>query len=55
MKKLPPTPKNIVDAILADLTDRRGLRQAWEEIDEDIREEIKECWMDIVSNFFSRD
>ena len=39
----------IVDAILYDLTDRRGLRQAWEQIDNDIQEEIKKEWVKIIS------
>lgn len=33
-----------VDAIIADLSDRRGLRQAWESIDEDVRDEIRDEW-----------
>jgi len=37
-----------VDAIILDLTDRRGLRQAWEEIDDDIQYEIKNKWRDII-------
>lgn len=40
--------EEIVDAILVDLTDRRGLRHAWDEIDDDIRDEIKACWAEIV-------
>ena len=40
--------EQIVDAIISDLTDRRGLRQEWEMIDEDIQEEIKETWISIV-------
>lgn len=37
--------KRIVDAILFDLRDRRGLRQTWDGIDEDIRDEIKASWI----------
>jgi trans-2-enoyl-CoA reductase len=40
--------KRIVDAIISDLTDRRGLRQEWEEIDSDIQNEIREAWTRIV-------
>lgn len=36
----------IVELIVEDLTDRKGLRQAWEGIDEDITEEIKAAWRD---------
>ena len=38
------TAKRIVDAILADFTDRRGLRQAWDSIDKDIQDEIRSEW-----------
>ena len=43
--------KNIVDKIIRDLSDRRGLRQEWEQIDLDIQEEIKETWIGIVTQF----
>lgn len=33
-----------VEAIIRDFTDRRGLRQAWDSIDRDIRKEIKHTW-----------
>jgi hypothetical protein len=36
--------KALVEMILADLTDRKGLRHAWDMIDEDIQEEIVETW-----------
>lgn len=35
----------IVDAIIDDLTDRRGLRQEWEGCDKEIQAEIKAEWM----------
>lgn len=41
--------RKIVDGILVDLTDRRGLRQAWEGIDDDIQDEIIAAWVDIIS------
>lgn len=34
--------------VLADLTDRRGIRHAFDEIDEDIRVEIVESLADII-------
>jgi hypothetical protein len=34
----------IVEIILEDITDRKGLRQAWEGIDEDIQQEIIAAW-----------
>lgn len=42
--------EQIVDAIICDLTDRRGFRQEWDMIDDDIRDEIKNKWIDIVRN-----
>lgn len=38
----------IVDAIIMDLTDRKGLRQEWAQIDENIQEEIREGWIKIA-------
>ena len=37
-----------VDGILNDLSDRRGLRQEWERIDDDIQDEIKQEWALII-------
>jgi len=34
----------IVQAIIDDLIDRRGLNHAWWSIDDDIRDEIKATW-----------
>jgi len=42
--------ESIVFSILEDFTDRRGLRQAWEEINEDIQEEILKEWIKIVKS-----
>ena len=49
------TPDQVQDAakkatakIVADLTDRRGLRQEWEGIDDDIRAEIVAQWEAII-------
>jgi hypothetical protein len=41
---------DIVDAILADMTDRRGLRHEWDQIDDDIKQEIKTTWAEIVQS-----
>lgn len=38
----------IVGEIIADITDRRGLRQAWDSIDEDIQREIRAAWRKII-------
>jgi len=42
--------KNCVDEIIADLSNRSGLRQAWDNMDMDIQEEIKKEWTDIISD-----
>lgn len=42
------TAENIISDIIEDLTDRKGLRQGWEQIGEDIQIEIFEAWQDIV-------
>lgn len=39
----------IVEGIEADISDRKGLRQEWENIDEDVLEEIRETWFNIIS------
>lgn len=38
----------VVKRIVDDLTDRRGLRQAWEEVDEDIQQEVVDKWRAIA-------
>lgn len=40
--------ENIVNEIIKDLTDRRGINNEWFSIDEDIQEEIKETWKNII-------
>lgn len=37
-----------VQKIEADLSDRRGLGQEWDQIDEDIKEEIRAKWQSII-------
>lgn len=41
--------KEIVLAILHDITDRKGLGDEYEQIDEDIQQEIFETWVKIVA------
>ena len=36
------------DEIISDMSDRRGLRQAFDEIDSDIQEEIRATWAEII-------
>lgn len=40
--------EEIVFLILEDLTDRRGLRQSWEQIDDDTQAKILNTWKKIV-------
>ena len=41
------TAKEIVRQIKLDLTDRRGLRQEWEQIDQETQNQIVQGWEDI--------
>jgi len=38
----------IVEALLANLTSRQGLQEEWEEICDDVQQEIKDEWAMIV-------
>lgn len=38
----------VVGTIISDLTDRRGLRHEWEQIDKNITDEIRQKWIAIV-------
>jgi len=51
-KEIKKACKLSVEEIIFDLSDRRGLRQEWEQIDDDIVEEIKEKWQEIIFNQF---
>lgn len=44
------TAKEVVNAIFDDLNDRRGFRQTIDEVDEDILEEMKEGWEELVAD-----
>ncbi len=41
--------RRIVDRIVADLTDRRGLGQEWDQIDDEIQDEIIATWVDLIA------
>jgi hypothetical protein len=43
-----PRAKRLLFGILADVTDRRGWRQEWDQMDDDIREEILETWLKLI-------
>ena len=38
----------IIDKIIEDLSYRKGLDNEWDQCDEDIQNEIKETWIDII-------
>ena len=40
--------KLAVEAIIADLSNRRDLDSVWESIDEDVQDEIRDLWTQIV-------
>ena len=43
-----------IDKIIdTDLTDRRGLKQEWREIDAGVQEEIRQQWAKIVAEFMA--
>jgi hypothetical protein len=46
--------ETIVDAILADMSDRRGLRQEWDGIDADIQGQIRAEWINIARRVIER-
>lgn len=44
----------IVFEIMNDFTDRRGLRQQWEQIDDEMQEEIIESWIEKAKKVLSK-
>ena len=40
-----------VEEIIGDLTDRKGLQNIWEEIDEETQDDIKSRWQEIIMEF----
>lgn len=49
MKETQRVARQIVKAIMADFTDRRGLRHQWDQIDDDIRKEIIATWVEATA------
>jgi hypothetical protein len=43
----------IVDEIAADLSDRRGLGDEWDQLDTDVRLEILKAWQKIVKKYIA--
>lgn len=50
--KVPKVTKaeNIVFEIIRDFTDRRGFKYLWDDIDDDVKNEIIEKWIKIAKN-----
>lgn len=48
MKDLPERAIKAVNAIVDDITDRKGLGNEWEALDEDIQGEIIATWVAII-------
>ena len=42
--------KKAVEQIVADLSDRKGLSGEWDQIDDDIKEEIYKSWERIIQS-----
>ncbi len=42
--------EKIVEKLIRDITSRSGIGNEYESIDEDIQEEMKETWIDIIIN-----
>lgn len=46
--------EKIYDDLIYDLTDRNGLKQTYWDIDDDVRLEIKNAWVEIINNYLSK-
>lgn len=49
LTRLVPASK-IVDAIIEDLSGRKGLGDEWDQIDDDVKEQIREKWTRIMES-----
>lgn len=43
-----PKAEKIVDKLIEDLTDRSGLQNEWDALDEETQAEIRGAWRDII-------
>ena len=50
-----PLAVRIRDAILKDVTDRRGWRQEWDQFGDDIQGDIRESWLLLIETEIRRD
>lgn len=53
-KRVEAVAKRIVEEIIFDLSDRRGLSGEWDMIDDDIKKEIKRKWTQIVCEHLAK-
>lgn len=53
-KKAKSIEQRIVEAIIYDLSDRRGLSGEWDGIDDETKAEIRETWAGIVREEMSK-
>jgi hypothetical protein len=51
---MPTKAEQIRDAILADVTDRRGWSQEWDQFDADVKEEIRATWLSKIQEVLDR-
>ena len=49
------TASRIVDEIIADVMDRRGLQYEWDAIDDDVKAEIRQTLIDITATILTED
>jgi hypothetical protein len=54
MAKEKTVEQRIVEAIIFDLSDRRGLSGEWDMIDDDIKKQIRAAWREIVRREIDR-
>jgi hypothetical protein len=45
--------RQAVDEIITDLSDRRGLKREWAQIDADVQEEICQTWAELIAKAMS--
>jgi hypothetical protein len=52
---MPTIFEKCADAIIEDLTDRKGLKHEWNNIDADIQAEIRAAWAAIIEDIFHKE
>lgn len=52
---MPKLATKIMNAILDDVTDRKGWRHEWDDFDEDVQQEIRETWIAIIDDILSQE